>query len=99
RRGVPLAARRREEVSAVDVDRRGDAVELVGDGVYDVGAQPLRFLRLQLAGAVLREALRAAPEERIVLAAAVDADDRPHAVVMRPHRHARSPGEIEYREV
>src|SRR5512135_555565 len=72
---IPFAARRGEEIAAVNVDRRGDLIEWVGDGVD--GGLTERKCRLEIES--LRPQCRQTPFapsiERVVLAPAVDADD------------------------
>src|SRR5262249_38661021 len=79
---IPLAARRREEVAAVDVDASGEPLERVRDRV-DRGVRERRDVALEQAvgAAGLQAALGPLPED-VVLAARVDADQRPHPVVV-----------------
>src|SRR5437868_5200076 len=103
RLGVPFAARRRKEIAAIHMNRAGQAVERVGDGVDDVAAQRfglalaqrLRARRLDLAAGISRQP----PPPDVVLAAGIDADDRPHQMVVRPHGHPGSPDDVEDRQI
>src|SRR5438552_14892748 len=85
RAGAPLTPGLVDEVAAVDVDGAGDAVEGVGDAVDGVLAEQEDVARPQLlaAGGRHRAGLvGAAAEEGVVLLAGVDADGRPHQVVV-----------------
>src|SRR3990167_8417338 len=53
------------------------------------------ILRVQLFGSMSRQAPLGPTEESIQLAARIDADDGPHAMIMRLEYHARPPTEVE----
>src|SRR5688572_3041814 len=65
----------------------------------DGGAERRYVLRVQLARTVPHQSLLAAAVEDVVLAPAVDADHRPHAMVVGPDEHAGPPAQVEYRQV
>ena len=81
------------------MDGAGEARDRVCDGVNDVASERLGVLlaqRLRAGGfhpasCILRQS---APED-VVLAAGVQADDGPHAVVVRQDRHVRRPDDVE----
>jgi hypothetical protein len=58
-------------------------------------AERLCARRLDLAAGGVRQP---APED-VVLAAGIDADHRPHQMVVRPDRHARAPDDVENRQI
>ena len=94
----PLAALGREQVAAVDVDGAGVLGGRVRDGVDHVISQQDGVTGGAAPGLPLREPALGLPEEGIVLAAGVDADGRPHPVVVGPEGHARCPDHLEHGE-
>jgi hypothetical protein len=55
----------------------------------------VHYLKAELGQAVLFRA----PVERVFLAPSVDADHRPHPMIMRQQRHLRPPDQIENRQI
>ncbi len=99
---APLTARLVDEVAAVHVERAGEVLLRVGDGVHGVVAEDDDVAGLELLAAGLGE--RApfvvdAPVERVVLLARVDADGRPHQVVVRIELHVRRPDDVQHRQL
>src|SRR5262249_5570193 len=101
--GIPLTVGYREEVAAIHVDGARQPTDRIDDGVDDVGAE---WHRLPLAECFGSGGLDAAgritgwpPPKDVVFAARVDADDRPHPMVMGELAHPWSPNQIENREL
>src|SRR5262245_30731823 len=96
--GIPFAARLVEKIAAVDVDRSRQARDWIGYRVDDVVAERFRVAFAQGLGAcrlqLAARASRPSPED-IVLAAAVDADHCPHAMIVRHDGHLRCPDHVE----
>src|SRR5580658_8345187 len=99
RLGVPLAAFLPQEVPAIGVDGAAQARNGVDDGVDDVRAERATIAhaqrpcacRLDVPGGILGQP---APED-VVLTAGIDADHRPHPMIMRHDRHARPPHQVD----
>ena len=100
--GVPFAPLGREKVAAIDMDRTGQARNRIGHRVNDVVAERFGVADAQeraAGGLDPAASVRQTAPEDVVLAAAVDADHRPHLMIMRHDRHHRSPDDVEDREV
>ena len=95
---APLAAGLVDEVAAVDVDRAGQRVARVGDVVDRVVTEEGDVaLHEHLAPGLQQRSgrRRRSTVERVVLLPGVDADDRPHPVVVRERRHVGPPHDVE----
>src|SRR5262245_58285605 len=84
---IPLAVGHREEVTAINMDRSGEATNRIDDGVDDVRSEGHRLALAKRLGSggldrTVGVACGPSPED-VVLAARVDADDRPHPMIMR----------------
>jgi hypothetical protein len=71
----------------------------VRHGVNRVSSEQTYVARSQFLATALDERLTITTEERVVLAADVQADGRPHAMVVRVERHPRRPDDIDDRQV
>src|SRR5690348_12230583 len=96
---IPFAARRGEEIPTIDVDGARQSRQRVGHGVDDIAPERLDIpfpQRLRAGGldaaAILSR--HAAPED-VVLATRVNADHRPHQMIVRHDRHAGAPDHVE----
>src|SRR6476620_5824913 len=83
---IPLTVGHREEVTAIDMDRSGQAVNRIDDGVDDVRSKGHRLALAERFGSggldrTVGVACGPSPED-VVLAAAVDNDDSPHPMIM-----------------
>src|SRR6516164_689013 len=91
---VPFTTPGGKEIAAVNVDRGSEFGCRVGDRVDNVFAERLRVFRAQRASPGSFE-LRfpdrcdTTPED-VVLAPTVDADNRPHMMIVRHDHHARA---------
>lgn len=100
---VPLASRDSKKVATIDVDGAGKASDRISHRMDDVRpqrnriffAEGLRARGFELAGRVVRQPAL----EDIVFAAGVDANDRPHPVIVRKQGHPRCPDHIQDREI
>ena len=92
---IPFASRNPEEVAAIDVQAPGVCLERIGHGVNGVFAQKKSVPRLDILASGGFQSRPGAAKEIIVLPAAVEADDRPHAVVVRIEGHAWRPDDIQ----
>ena len=94
---APLTARRVEEVAAVHVQGAGQTLPWIGDRVDHVVSEDKHVPLDELRAAAVDQcasARRAASVEGIVLLAAVDADHRPHPMVVGEQRHVRRPHDV-----
>src|SRR5258708_10933667 len=100
---IPFAALGGEEIAAIDVDGGAQPRDRVGHGMDDVVPKGLGVLLAQrLRPGGLDPAARPiakAPPEDIVLAAGIDADDRPHLMIMRHDRYERRADYVEDGEI
>src|SRR5215831_9983805 len=96
---VPLAAFRRKEVAAIDVNGASQPGDGIGHRMNDAVAERLGILLAQRLGTLSLELAAAGPRnaapEDVVLAARIDADHRPHAVVMGHDGHLWCPDHVE----
>lgn len=97
--GIPLAPRRREEISTVNVDGGRDLIQRIRDRVNDRRTQRDRIFRTELLRPVCCQPALGTTKERVALATSVDADNSPHAVIVRLDDHTRSPTQVENRDV
>ena len=83
------------------MDGAGQPRDRIGDRVDDIVAKRLGVTNAQRLGAGRFDAVTVADAtpEHIVLAAAVDTDNRPHVVIVGHDRHHRRPDHIQDREV
>ena len=95
---VPLAAGLVDEVAAIDVDRTGENGARVIDRMNGVCAQTEHVADVEEATACLLQSLLAAAVDRVRLGAAVDADGRPHPVIVGEDAHLRRPDHVQHRE-
>ena len=96
---VPFAARHREEVTAVHVNRPGQPLEGIDHRVNDVvperrGVTVTERLRPGGLDPAIGSLRHSAPED-VVLPTRVHPDDGPHLVVVGELAHARPPDDVE----
>src|SRR6516162_5379213 len=96
--GIPIASLGAVKIAAIEMDRRSQAPEWV---CYRVDHVALQRLRASLAKGLGAGGLdqspcstRHATPEDVVFSARVDADYRPHAVVMGHDRHHLAPDDV-----
>ena len=100
---VPLAPMRGiKEITAVQMNCASQAGNRIGDRVDDVVSERRRIPRTECLCAGRLDPPRvvgpAAPED-IVLAPRIDADDRPHGMVVGHYGHHRRPYDVKYGQV
>src|SRR5579885_1314226 len=95
---VPFAARRAEEVAAIDLEGTGDPRQRIRHGVDDVAPERLGVLgadRLGARGLDPRSLLDRDPAPaHVVLTPHVDVDHSPHPVIVGHLRHVRTPMKV-----
>ena len=101
RERIPLAPLGRKKVAAIDVDGAGELVDRVEDRMDDIVTQRLSIgcaKRLSSRRLDLVRRSTNTPPEDIVLASGVDADNRPHAMIVRHDRHQGRPYHVQNRQ-
>src|SRR5882724_11471445 len=98
---IPFAAPTgSEEIAAVDVNSTREPRDRIGHRVNDVVPERLGIALTERLGAGgFDPAAWNAPPENVVLTARVDADHRPHLMIVRHQRHHRRPDHIEDRQL
>src|SRR4029079_18269582 len=97
RHRVPFATFGGEEITAIDMDGSGQAVDRVDHRMNDVGAKRYGILFAKRSCARRFDSswrLGDAPPEYVVLATRIDADDGPHLVIVGHHHHAGCPHHV-----
>src|SRR5262245_55459447 len=84
---IPLAARDREEIAAIDMYGAGQLLGRIGDGVDDVVGQRHDRARRDGRGARCHEPTFATLPEDVVLTPRVDTDQAPHLVLVWNELH------------
>ena len=97
--GAPHAPPGGEQVSAVDVQAESLGWQGVLYGVNDFHPQKDRLARPHFPRVDVFEGRAGAAEEGVVLLPLVNADDRPHTVIVGNAEHARAQGHIENRKI
>ena len=86
---IPFAARRREEVAAVDMNGAGELLDRIRDRVNHVIGERHGFAGRHCRSLRRRHGTSLPPPEDVVFAPDIDADHAPHAVLVRQQLHQR----------
>ena len=89
--GVPFTSMCLEKIPTVNVDRPGNLIQWICDGVNNRCTQRSRILCIQFTGPVLLQAMFATAVENVLLPTALYTDDSPYTMIMGSEFHSRTP--------